>query len=276
LTIVGDATDSHYRKPFIWTLESGLVTLGFLPNGIEGYATAFSDDGQVITGTNLVLDSKPNNYSWHAFRWTRATGTMEDLGHVTASRSVTPTGISADGRVIVGTYIKADGYACSFKWSAARGIEGIGCDWNAQLVSKDGDVIFGVKRSSPNDSALNIVRWTEKEGQVELDLGKNDSQILSVKAIDADGGVIVGEASSPTHNNDKRFVYRWTTKPLNGNPSFQSIEDWLTSNGADSTGLQATDVSDVSGDGNVVVGQTIIPDDPLLSTGFVAKVGANR
>jgi probable HAF family extracellular repeat protein len=105
LVIVGDSFSASGLEAFRWTNEGGMVGLGDLPGGIfESHAWDVSADGSVIVGngtTTLGLE---------AFVWT-AGGGMKNLREVLIAGGATgltgwtliePSGVSADGRTIVG------------------------------------------------------------------------------------------------------------------------------------------------------------------------------
>lgn len=103
--VVGRTSSASGFEAFRWTQGSGMVGLGDLPGGsFDSLATAVSADGSVIVGSSDAggIDG--------AFVWTQATG-MQSLAAVLTSRGVnlgawfldSPSGISADGSVIIGT-----------------------------------------------------------------------------------------------------------------------------------------------------------------------------
>jgi probable HAF family extracellular repeat protein len=109
--IVGNsATEFTDQEAFRWTQAGGMVALGDLPGGeFRSDATAVSADGSVIVGrANIVAPA--NGGGSAAFIWDAQNG-MRDLKQVLIAAGATglddwqlhwPTGISADGRTIVG------------------------------------------------------------------------------------------------------------------------------------------------------------------------------
>ena len=102
--VVGDVYDicaglGAAPQAFAWTATAGYALLGVLPNGTFSVASAISPDGTVITGYS------GNSASSQAFTWTRAAG-MIGLGASSPATGqeigLIPTGISADGTIVVG------------------------------------------------------------------------------------------------------------------------------------------------------------------------------
>jgi probable HAF family extracellular repeat protein len=155
----GSGSSPYYSEAFRWTAEEGMVSLGFLPTlGESSSASAVSADGSVIVGAS-------GTFNRQAFRWTAETG-MVGLGFVPGMRFSGATGISANGKIIVGWIGTGSGY-----WPP------------------DGDAFV----------------WTEELGMVSLrDLlvsnGVNDVEgwtLSGATAISADGTTIVGTGFNP-------------------------------------------------------------------------------
>jgi probable HAF family extracellular repeat protein len=96
--VVGGSTTA-----FRWTVAEGMVSLGTLEGGLNDKAEAVSDDGSVIVGQV----SGPGGS--HAFMWTPSTGMVDIQTHLASLgldmsgwQLSEATGISADGRTIVG------------------------------------------------------------------------------------------------------------------------------------------------------------------------------
>jgi probable HAF family extracellular repeat protein len=109
--VVGESEGPLGLEAFYWTGLAGVVGLGDLPGGdFSSTATAVSADGSVIVGNGQTAAGS------EAFLWTEAQG-MRRLADVLAEagaelpgwKIVSATGISADGRVIVGKAINPCG-----------------------------------------------------------------------------------------------------------------------------------------------------------------------
>jgi uncharacterized membrane protein len=91
----GDLGVSNRKaEPFFWTEETGMVSLGLLPNAKSGYARAVSSDGRVVVGEQ--------GYPGPAFRWT-ADGGMVDMGQLPRKLGVVAMDLNAEGSIVVGS-----------------------------------------------------------------------------------------------------------------------------------------------------------------------------
>ncbi len=146
--VVGASATARFSQAFRWTEEQGMVLLGSGSNRGSSSAYAMSSDASVIVGE---LESQ-------AVRWTIDGNTIQTqiLGDLTGG---TPhgyaRGISADGRVIVGSYSAAGGFE-GFLWTQELGMRSLsellvalGVDLrgyknlNARNVSADGTMVVG-------------------------------------------------------------------------------------------------------------------------------------
>jgi len=213
-----------------WTAPSysveSLASLGF------GGAAAVSADGSVIVGTNSA---------GVAARWTEATG-MVDLGGGTGSSAAD---VSADGSVVVGTWNSNNE---AFRWTAATGMVGLSylpgtSKSQANSVSADGLVVVGACNPSSNSEAF---RWTATTGMVGL--GHLPGTYYSqANGVSGDGSVVVG-------NCGQAFVW----DAVNG---MRSLRDMLVNEfGLDLTGWVLSSASDISADGQRIVGSGTNPN----------------
>jgi probable HAF family extracellular repeat protein len=101
--VVGASDSASGQQAFRWTAATGMQSLGLIPNTANGGATAVSGDGSIVVGYS-------DNY---AFVWQNSVG-MLSLQDYLVSRGVdltgwsaltNATGISADGRYVVGNGI---------------------------------------------------------------------------------------------------------------------------------------------------------------------------
>lgn len=106
----GDGNDGNWQRAFRWTQATGMVSLGTL-GGLTSAAKAVNADGTVIVG-----NSNDGN-SQLGFRWTQATGMISvdqwlRNNGVTLNNDVTltATGVSANGSVVVGTLQNGNAY----------------------------------------------------------------------------------------------------------------------------------------------------------------------
>lgn len=118
LVIVGydsSVSDTGSTGAFRWTPEKGMVGLGVLPGHDTSFALAVSFDGSVVIGLSYLNDFGSTN---KVFIWDTTNG-MRDLmsvlveqgANLTGWRLQEASGISADGRTIVGSGINPSGNA---------------------------------------------------------------------------------------------------------------------------------------------------------------------
>ena len=103
----GDINDEAFR----WTASTESIGLGFLPGDNFSQANAVDADGSVVVGES------GGKGIYHAFIWTPATGmlSLQDLlvadgVNVVGWSDLIATGVSADGKVIVGNGVDPLGY----------------------------------------------------------------------------------------------------------------------------------------------------------------------
>ena len=108
----GDAT-GIVDEAFRWTQAGGMAGLGFLTGGTFSIAQGVNADGTVVVG-----NSAATGIGSEAFRWTQ-TGGMKSVQALLTAKGVSTTGwtltgatgVSADGRVIVGFGTDPNGQA---------------------------------------------------------------------------------------------------------------------------------------------------------------------
>jgi probable HAF family extracellular repeat protein len=150
VVVGGSGAVQGRQEAFRWTAAGGMVGLGALPLGTNGFysrAYGVSGDGTVVVGES-------NSAQGHeAFRWTAAGG-MVSLGTLPNDRTVrrsTAYGVSGDGTVVVGESDSARQHSGEpFRWTAAGGMVGVDLDaldrieyGSAYGVSGDGTVVVG-------------------------------------------------------------------------------------------------------------------------------------
>ncbi|PWW03373.1 putative membrane protein [Hoeflea marina] len=145
--------------------------------------------------------------------------------------SGTPTGISADGRIVVGSYV---GPAYWDSTGVRTDLPSAGVLGSAVAVNADGTIIVGgaFQYSTENTIAL---KWVDGETEVLPDFG-GGSQALGVSG---DGSSVVGYAAG----EGNQVAVRWDAEGIN-------ILDHLT-------GETEAMARGVSADGSVIVGYAI-------------------
>jgi uncharacterized membrane protein len=217
-----------------------------VPNHSRSRATGVSADGSVIVGASMGF----NNLFSAASRWTDPF-TVDDLGGYdpTAGDTAAAMGVSADGAVAVGA-IFINHVGSAVRWTAVGQAQFLDNTTNssATKANQDGSVLAGTIFLTDH---LEAFRWTAADGIVPLGVlrGTTDSE---PSAISADGGTIVGNCLG-----DSPAPFLWTAGTGQVN-----LQSHLHIIGIDMTGWTLTDVTGISADGNVLVGNGVFNGDP--------------
>jgi probable HAF family extracellular repeat protein len=160
-----------------------------------------------------------------------------------------PSGISADGSVIVGTTGNE-----AFRWTQSSGAVGLGFladDHHGSIatdVSADGSVIVGGSYTMPS-FRISPFRWTQETGMVGL--GSYPDEWFGwydlANGVSADGSVIVGRVDGTT-----RQAFRWTQS------------SGIVGLGDLAGGIFDSTATDISADGSTVQTGWVAPNDGLL------------
>ncbi|GIV19395.1 MAG: hypothetical protein KatS3mg023_1146 [Armatimonadota bacterium] len=166
------------------------------------------------------------------------------LGTLGGSESIA-TGVSADGRSVVGWAKLVSGKQHAFLWTPTAGMQDLGVlpsysnESKALAISADGKVVVG-ESVSPSGTSY-AFRWTLAEGMRAIGtLGGSWSRAWGVSA---DGGVIVGESATAAGVG---HAFRWSQQG--------GMRDMGTLGGSWSG------ARDVSADGVMVTGWAYTPD----------------
>ncbi len=133
--VVGSSSvaDMH-NHAFRWTKAKGMQDLGLLPGGSWSVGTGASTNGSVVVGyadTNVNCPPGIAGACQVPFRWTKATGLVA-LPILPGKGGSTATGVSADGKAVVGY---AAWNCCdwvAWRWTAATGTQAVS-DWLAAV-----------------------------------------------------------------------------------------------------------------------------------------------
>ncbi len=220
------------------TIE-GLGTFG----GKTGNALDVSLDGGVVVGYAKNTVGFGND---RAFRWTAAGG-LQDLGTLGGSTSHA-YGVSGDGGVVVGDAVTGTFAFHAFRWTEPGGMEDLGTlggtKSEAWGVSTDGSIVVG-QASASGTSPQRAFRWTAGTGMQDLGILPGGTASWA-RGVSDDGNVVVGQA---TNAGGSLRAFLWT--PTGG------MVDLGVLGGASPTAN--TEAWDVSGDGSVVVGRSLLP-----------------
>ncbi len=239
-------------EAFRWTMTGGMVGLGDLPGG------AYSSAAYDVSGDGSVVVGQGNNGSLAAVLWTTP-GSPQDLGSIGSSGNSFATGISDDGRVIVG-WSDTSPFTLgeAVRWDRSGGatvpaglgdLPGASSESIAHGVSGDGTVIVGRGTSASGPEAF---RWTASGGMAGLGDLPGGAFASEAFAASFDGSVIVGQGTSASGSE----AFRWT------------MTGGMVGLGDLPGGAYRSKALDVSADGSVVVGWADAPipyfgDDPL-------------
>jgi probable HAF family extracellular repeat protein len=198
-----------------------------------------------------------------------AQASFEGLGDLPGSSfNSYPTGVSADGNVVVGYSYSASGIE-AFRWTAATGLVGLGDlpggSFNSYSisVSADGNTVVGGSLSA---SGYEAFRWTAATGMVGLGDLPGGSFDSYPTAVSADGSTVVGGSS--TAAGYRGFIW----DPVNGMRDLAQVLEFdqgLTS----VHGWQLFEPEAISDDGRVIVGGGINPDGVFEA--WRAELGTN-
>jgi probable HAF family extracellular repeat protein len=262
-TIVGRAADSRgIMNAAIWLRAAEWKLLGsFGANATPcdaslSTATDTSSNGGVVVG----LAWNGCNLS-HAFRWEESTG-MVDLGSSVAGRASLATGVSGDGKVVVGHQEQAGGFTQGARWVDGRQELFPGPDGfvgTANAANSDGSIVVGricsPAASRPTDQNFQSAWvWTMRDGTRCLrapSLRVSPGPLIIVEAnATSDDGRVIGGGQNVGGSPDSDAVI-W----IDGTASY--LKDYLRANGvpdAFERWINTGAITGISPDGRVLVG----------------------
>lgn len=201
-------------------------------------ATAVSADGSVVVG-----------YSAEGFspRWAVRWGAGGVFALNTGGTNFVPSeawGVSADGSVVAGWTSTPDGVR-AFRWEGSMTIFSLDAEFSqAQAfdISSDGSVVVGRRDHSAGGSEA--FRW---ENGTTIGLGELDGlgSLTEALGISANGSIVGSSCATA-------FVW----DPVN---QMRSVENVLIALGIDLAGWALVSATDISADGNTVVGWGLNP-----------------
>lgn len=222
----------------VWTDAAGFVSLGF-----QGLPFGISADGNVVVGERQIpYQQGALLFTTEAFRWTSDGGAV-GLGDLPggAYRS-SAYGVSADGKVVVGTSdIGRDTVGFqqteAFLWTEAGGMVGLGhlpgggSSGFAWAASSDGSIVVGESDSANGREAF---IWTEAGGMLRLAdlLLANGATALdgwtleSALAISPDGRSVAGYGINPLGQVEAykasivTYIFTGFSAPVRNLPAF--------------------------------------------------------
>jgi probable HAF family extracellular repeat protein len=249
--VVGtSATETEGSVAFRWTVEDGLVPLGWLPGGDKNSARGVSADGSVIVGFGKSYNTTEDD-EFEAFKWTAATG-MVGLGDLPGGEFDSRAyDVTADGQTVVGygttSYVVNLQHATRWEEGSPPedlgGMPGVDIEVSlsgATAVSSDGSAIVGWAWNEDYDQEA-FVR-TEDDGMMGLGTigGQGRSSIAWDVAVDTEIRVV---GRSYISGSDYE-AFLWTQ-----NTGMVGLGDLPGGN-------HSSTAYGISGDGNVIVGHS--------------------
>jgi hypothetical protein len=206
-TIVGHSASSidvPFNKVFRWTERTGSVHLDAPADAMHS-ASFVSDDGSVIVGASEAGESSV------PFRWSERTG-FTHLGSLPGFSQNRPTGMSADGSVVVGVSFndpRSRFPIRAFRWTEAAGLTRLAFvpgrrahQANSVIaLSADGSTAIGVEHhwtdAQMSDLSSDLVVWDARGCATRIRVAEGPFYpTLSPMALSRDGRTIVGTASA--------------------------------------------------------------------------------
>ena len=253
-TVVGAAYDPNSGAGGVggfvairWHPDSGLESLGTLPDSDDSSAYGASFDGTVLSGNVCGYDCQTTQ----PFRWLAPDGPLEGLGTMPNSSYTFGYGVSDDGSTIVGYGVETGSYdVYPIRWREETGVVTLdrfpnGGTAIVHTASLDGSRLAG--RGWDADGHEQAARWLD-DGSIEgLGFLPDPGPILwsRGRGITPDGSVVVGTA----HGADGLGGY-----------TYQGFR-WTETGGMVGLGvtgphgnLGTTAAMDVSANGSVIVG----------------------
>jgi probable HAF family extracellular repeat protein len=272
------------NQAYMWS-AAGVPSFLGLPEGSGfGITNGVSLGGTVAAG--YTFSSATSTHQ--AFRWTESTGAVP-LGFLQGDSYSSAADISADGSTIVGFSLNEQfNVGQAFRHTTGRGMEGLGTLAGhtfsyAEAISHDGEVIVGWSQDTPAN--VRPFRWTRETGMVELPVGvgtqtfafdcsgdgstvvgqvgvggvpfilQGDGDLImpqmyagEASSVSADGSIVIGNGQFQSSGIVRPYI--WTEE---GGP--RDLSDYLTRElGIDLGGFKLTRATDISADGNVIVG----------------------
>ena len=260
-TIVGTVLDSRVTQAAVWVRAAEWRSLGSLRPGaapcdtsLSG-ATDTSRDGRIVVGYGY-----DGCGITHALRWEESG--VVDLGSSVAGRPSLALGVSADGRVTVGSQTHATGFVQGAQWVDGRqelfpGPDGV--VGAAQAASSDGSIVVGricspaaIQAGDPNYQSAWV--WTRQDGTRCLSaprLRPSPGPPVNVDAnATSDDGRVIGGAQGIGQDDTDAIIW------IDRVPYY--LKDYLRANGvpdAFETWVNTGSINDISPDGRILVGK---------------------
>jgi choice-of-anchor C domain-containing protein len=228
-----DRAKNYGQEPFRFLRGVGIRRIA-APLAAYNAATGVSSNGTVIVGT--LNDEGPYD---RGFRWTKRTGTVEFYTNLNLSLS--PNGVSGDGRVIfgLGWAVTNQSLYLAFRWTSEAGLQLLntlgGAIGAVSDATHNGEMLVGVAQNF--SGRYRACRWMGAD--VNPEPLASEMANSAAEAITPDGRLMVG---SSWETVDAKRMCRWT-----GTNGSQEILDT-------NSNYSSTYATDVSAKGDRIVG----------------------
>lgn len=181
--------------------------VGIAPGGNRSHITALSADGRVATGyTEYPIGTNRET----SFTWSQAGG-RTDFGLLPGfTVNNRPSGISADGSVVVGVTTNPGPQSIAYRYTTAGGFQSLPAPTgftnpSAAGISGDGGVLVGAAQGPVGFGRA--VRWT---GSVPQVIPAPDAGVVGwgFNGVSRDGSTYIGGAGPSLQNTNE--AYKWT------------------------------------------------------------------
>ncbi len=263
-TIVGSSSSADGNRGVRWT-NGTLVAFGtiYSGDGAQSSCDGISDNADWFVGQSISnieikkMDSiEMEVRTIDAVLWHN--GSLTSLGSLGGNANygsnATATCVSDDGSVVVGSSSTNDGPYTGFIWSGGSmqplpPLSGATGSCAAKDMTPDGSTIVGWSSLPDDDSHYTLVAWRNGTA-VDLGVPGGFNSSRDVRVSD-DGNVIAGEYAAD--HGSMPFIWTSATGAV-------PIPTLLQSRATDAEGWSNLTVTDISGDGRVIVGQGTNPD----------------
>jgi uncharacterized membrane protein len=241
--VVGVSNTSARSIAFRWSGQLEEL-IGVSRGDSPGEATALSGDGRVTLG----LSTKGVEMTVLPVQWLG--DAVQELPLLAGDATATPSAASDDGSVLVGTGRTLDGHTVAERWPAS-GVASLGLpDSEANGVSGNGRFVVGayIPDLMPGKAARVAFRWSASG--LDVLRGPSDGELDCVAtAASHDGSIVVGNCTEWVDQVGTFQPFLWSETR-----GTRSLEQVLAELGVDTSTFALKELTDVSADGRVVVG----------------------
>lgn len=218
-----------------------MYELGGLEADANSFANAISGNGNYAAGQAM------DGGLYQAVRWNLSSiesdggAAAERIGTLPGGTASSAAGISADGRVIVGSsgYDSDTAHSHAYRWVEGEGMQDLGTlagmtDFRSHAtdVSADGSVVVGTSEIAPS-ADYRAFYWKAETGMIYLGdwLARNDvligdTYLYNATGISDDGTIIVGQMADNDGNNDRPYIARVLPDGSGGTNGLMDVNEY--------------------------------------------------